>query len=193
MTAIEHINDTQQALALIDPHELEAVTKALRRCFLRRRRLVIIGNGGSGSTGSHLVADFTKGLWEKHGQWWDVQCVSDNATLMSAIANDIAYGSVFRLPLYGLLSEHDTLLAISGSGESENVVRAAQWAGERSAEVIAWTGQRPNRLAQIADIRLMAASDDMQVIEDVHLAVGHAVFASIRDTPARLPTPSRFA
>ncbi len=92
---------------------------------------------------------------------------------MTAIANDIGYGEVFRFPLRGRIERGDVLIGVSGSGNSENVVNAMEYAKEQNAETIAVVGYSGGRLKRIADYSIHVEINDMQIAEDIHMILDH--------------------
>jgi len=133
----------------------------------------ICGNGGSASTASHFVCDFNKGVSEKLEQKYNFVCLSDNMATMMAYANDMSYDDIFELPLHGRIKEGDVLIAISGSGNSENVVRAAKYAKSQGNKVIGITGYSGGKVKELADVSLHTPIDNMQIVEDVHMMFDH--------------------
>ena len=129
--------------------------------------------GGSASTASHLECDFNKGISYDQDVKYDIECLSDNVPMMMAIANDISYDDIFVVPLRNKLKSGDIVIGISGSGNSENVVRVFKYASEVGADTIAITGDSGGRLKRIAKHNIHIAIDSMQIVEDVHLILNH--------------------
>ena len=92
---------------------------------------------------------------------------------MMAIANDIGYDDIFVVPLKNKLKRGDVVIGISGSGNSENVLRAFQYANDMGAETVAFTGYSGGKLKQLAKYNIHIAVDNMQITEDIHLVLNH--------------------
>ena len=133
----------------------------------------VFGNGGSSSTASHFQNDFNKGVSEEIEQKFRFVCLNDNVATLMAIANDNGFENVFRQQLEGKLGQGDLIIAISGSGNSENVIRAVEYAKERGVRVIGLTGYSGGKLKELSDVSLHVPIDNMQITEDVHLIYNH--------------------
>lgn len=168
-----YIELEKRVLDALPLQEISDVMNVLEEARMDGRRIFVCGNGGSASTASHLACDFNKGA--SHGQpaRYDVECLADSVPLMTAVANDIAYEDVFVEPLKNKLRSGDVVIGISGSGNSENVVRAFAYANGQGALTVALTGYDGGRLKKLARHNVHVAVDNMQVAEDVHLALNH--------------------
>lgn len=168
----------QQELAIIESLDLDAMASVmcvLEEARARGSRVFICGNGGSAATASHFCCDFNKGVSEGLDNWYRFECLSDNVSTMMAIANDISYADVFSFPLKGKLEDGDLVIGISGSGNSENVVRALRYAKGRGNTTIAMVGYDGGVLKQIADHVLHVDIPNMQIVEDVHMSFDHSM------------------
>ena len=166
----------EQLKCLLDifPHErFEEIGKLLISAYNNEKHVFIMGNGGSGSTASHFACDINKGSCFDLEKKFKVICLNDNVPTMMAYANDLSYGKVFVEQLKNFLQPDDVVICISGSGNSENVILAASYAREKGARTIGLTGFDGGRLANMVDIPLIAAVNDMQKVEDVHMIVVH--------------------
>jgi len=132
----------------------------------------VMGNGGSAATASHIATDWSKTA-ERIGKPL-IRCMSlnDNTAFMTAIGNDLGYAELFSRQLQNLLNRGDLVVIISGSGNSPNVIKAAEYARKTGAKTIAMTGFTGGKLRQMADICLHVDSDQYGVIEDMHMAAG---------------------
>ena len=138
------------------------------------------GNGGSAAISNHLVCDHQKGAQTDTSLSPRVMSLSSNIEIITAIANDISYDDVFVFQLQSMAAAGDVLITISSSGDSENVVRAAQWARDNGMEVIAMTGFSGGRSAELATVGLHVDGDNYGVIEDVHQSLMHILAQYIR-------------
>lgn len=156
---------------------LDELNEAMNAILDARNRAATIwtmGNGGSAATASHFVCDFAKGASEAMGgKKFDFRCLSDNTPILTAIGNDISYDDIFRFQLEGILKPEDLIIAISGSGNSKNVIRAVEYAKEIGAKVIGLTGYSGGKLKELADYRMHVPIDDMQITEDIHMIFDH--------------------
>jgi D-sedoheptulose 7-phosphate isomerase len=174
---LEALRDT---LARLDPEGIEPIAGALLRARDAGRTVYIVGNGGSASTAAHMATDLCK-VAAVDGQP-GVRAVSlaDHVSLLTAWSNDDAYAHSFSGPLQAYLARGDVLIAISASGRSPNVLEATRLAKRLGALTIGLTGFGGGDLAQLADISLVIDAHDYGLVEDAHLAIGHAVTAAIR-------------
>ena len=168
-----YIDQEKQVLDTISQEDINQVMNLLEEARLNGRRIFTCGNGGSATTASHMVCDFNKGVSLNQETKYNFECLSDNVAVMMAIANDISYDDIFVIPLQNKLQEGDVLIGISGSGNSENVVRAFAYAKEKGAKTIAMTGYSGGKLKEMADCNLHVNIDNMQIAEDVHLILNH--------------------
>ena len=137
--------------------------------------IYVCGNGGSASTASHMQNDFNKGISEYVDKKFNFYCLSDNVSTMMAVANDIGYEEVFRFPLLGKITDNDLFIGISGSGNSKNVINAAEYAKECGAKVLGITGYSGGKLKEIADYKMHVDENDMQIAEDLHMTFDHMI------------------
>ena len=144
---MNYMNDIQNYIALeievlkkLDVEQINAALNLLNETRQRKGRIYICGNGGSAATASHFQNDFNKGVSEYIEVPFRFHCLNDNVATLMAIANDIGYEEVFRFQLRNNLEENDVLVAISGSGNSPNVIRAVEYAKEQGCKIIGLTG-----------------------------------------------------
>lgn len=168
-----YLKQEQEVLSNMPLDDINEVMNVLENARLSHKRIFICGNGGSASTASHLECDFNKGISYDQNIKYDIECLSDNVPMMMAIANDISYDDIFVIPLKNKLKPGDIVIGISGSGNSENVVRALEYANSIGADTIAFTGYDGGRLKEIAGHNIHIAIDNMQIVEDVHLILNH--------------------
>ena len=157
----------------LDVAELNKAMNALLSCYEREGTVYVFGNGGSSATASHMVCDFNKGACANVERRFRFVCLNDNVPTVMAVANDVSFDDVFYYQIENKLREGDLILAISGSGNSKNVLKAAEYAKKRGVEVMAMTGYDGGRLDRIADYHLRVPADDMQIAEDLHMGFDH--------------------
>jgi D-sedoheptulose 7-phosphate isomerase len=153
------------------------VVEALLESWRERRTVFLIGNGGSAATASHMMNDLNKATIVPGMPRFRALALTDNVPLLTALGNDLAYEDVFVEPLKNLLKPKDTLIAMSASGNSPNIVKAVQYARSVGARVIGFCGQPGGKLAQLADIKVVIPSDRIGHQEDGHLILNHAITA----------------
>ena len=161
------------SLAELDPGQIEDVIQTVLRAGESDNQIFVIGNGGSAATASHLAVDLGKGASINRGKRFRVMALTDNVPWMSAISNDISYADVFSEQLKNFARPGDLLLAFSGSGNSENVLRAVRYANSINCTTIGFAGYEGGRLKSEAQRCLVVRSDHMGRIEDVHMVVQH--------------------
>ena len=164
-------------LESLDVAAINDTLNLLEQTFEAEKMIYIFGNGGSSATASHFQNDFNKGVSEHTDKKFRFLCLNDNVSTMMAIANDIGFDEVFRFQLQGRLSEGDIVIAISGSGNSRNVINAVEYAKENGNKVVGLTGFGGGRLSEIADISLHAPVNSMQITEDIHMIFDHLMMS----------------
>jgi len=141
----------------------------------------ILGNGGSATTASHCALSFEKDSAIRGKPHIRAKCLSDSMGLVTAWANDSNYASVFEQQLVYQINKNDVVIAISGSGNSTNIIVAAEYAKSVGAKVIGMVGFSGGRLKDIADICITLTSRDYGPIEDTHLAIVHIITESLKE------------
>ncbi|HYT88576.1 MAG TPA: SIS domain-containing protein [Gemmataceae bacterium] len=170
-----------QELARIDPAEVKALADAIYGCYESGRLAFICGNGGSGSNASHFCEDLGKGTLRRQDFDDDkkkrlrVLSLTDNTPYILAWGNDEGFERVFVEQLKNLASPGDLLIAISGSGNSPNVLRAVEWANRNGLRTFGCTGFDGGKLRHLAQHGLHVPLDDMGIVESIHLTAFHWV------------------
>jgi D-sedoheptulose 7-phosphate isomerase len=171
-----YFEDLKKSLSKIDLVDATLSVKHVIEQITQKKRIFIAGNGGSSSIASHMANDFTKGLHAIGARTTLVFCLNDNYPTISAIANDINFESIFRLQLEMFAEPGDSVILISGSGNSKNVLEAADYAIANQISVIGITGYDGGTLHEIANYRFNIPVNDMQVAEDLMSTFGHLVY-----------------
>jgi len=172
-----YINKEIEVLKSLDINEIDSVINAIVSAYHSDGSIYIFGNGGSASTASHFQNDFNKGISEKLTKKFNFVCLNDNVPTIMAIANDSGYEYIFEYQLHGKLKANDLVIAISGSGNSANVLRAVEYANRQEIKTVGITGYDGGRLAKLVDISFNVPVDDMQITEDVHLILDHLMMS----------------
>ena len=157
--------------------QINDVLNILEQALEQEQNIYIFGNGGSAATASHFQNDFNKGVSEHTGKKFRFKCLNDNVATILAIANDIGYEEIFRFQLRGKVKKGDVVIAISGSGNSKNVLYAAEYAKENGAAVVGMTGFSGGRLKEICDYPLHVPVRSMQITEDIHMVLDHLMMS----------------
>lgn len=165
----------KQVIDALDYEAIDACMNLFLDAYKKHATIYVFGNGGSAATASHMVCDFNKGTCCNLDHKFRMVCLNDNVPIMMAIANDDSYDNVFAYQLKDKLTEDDVVLAISGSGNSHNIVKAVEYAKEIGARIVAMTGYEGGKIAKMADYHLHAPVDDMQITEDIHMTFCHAI------------------
>jgi D-sedoheptulose 7-phosphate isomerase len=154
---------------------LAALGEMLYRAYRNEKQVFILGNGGSASTASHMAADLAKNTIRPNMRRFRVLSLNDNIALLTALANDLGYENVFSEQLKNLVQPGDLLIAVSASGNSENVLEAIRYAQHRCAEAVGIVGFQGGAAAELVDLAIVVPSDHYGVVEDVHLIINHIV------------------
>ncbi len=156
------------------------IFEKLEDCQRCGQTLFVFGNGGSAATAQHMVCDMGKNTRGSEKPRMRVLGLSDNMATFSAYANDEGYERVFAEQIISLGQSGDTALAISGSGNSPNVLEGVKAARERGMFTIGLTGYSGGKLKDLVDLALVVPSDDMEQIEDIHMALDHLLTGMLR-------------
>ncbi len=186
----QYLERVKTAMDRLSVRDIERAVRALHGAYRTGRHVFIVGNGGSASTASHMACDLSKNIF---GQFRDdaapagrfkVLALTDGVPVMTAWANDSAYDQIFVEQVRTFVDPGDVLIAISGSGNSPNVVKATELAKSMGATTIGLLGFAGGKLTTLVDIPLVVDSDDYGAIEDIHLMLNHLLTACLRDVIA---------
>lgn len=164
-------------LHALNKNEINKALNLLLRTFENGNTVFVFGNGGSSATASHFQNDFNKGVSEHTEKKFNLLCLNDNVATMMAVANDIGFDEVFRFQLQGHVKSDDVILAISGSGNSQNVINAVEYAKEQGCEIIGLTGFGGGKLRTLSDVSLHVPINSMQITEDIHMVYDHLMMS----------------
>lgn len=171
----QYIDDLKSTLDSLNRGQLNAMIDLFFYAQREQKQIFTFGNGGSGATASHAAGDFIKGASFGLEKRFRMICLNDNIPSMMAIANDTSWSEIFVEALKNYLNPGDVVIGISGSGNSENVIKALQFANDQQAKTIAMCGFKGGKIAEMAEVVIHAAIHDMEVVEDVHMAVFNIV------------------
>ena len=177
----EYITTLQLTMDQLPRQLIADVIEVLQRARTKGSQVFILGNGGSASTASHFACDLAKNTRQTGLPHFRVIGLTDNMAMFSALANDEGYEKVFSEQLASLVRPGDIVIAISASGNSKNVIYAAEAAHRYEATVIGFTGFDGGRLGQLADRNLHVNSNIIEHVEDIHLMLEHLIVKTIKE------------
>jgi D-sedoheptulose 7-phosphate isomerase len=171
----EYLNYFNNTLNSLDEAQVEEMVNLVIDAYENERTVFVIGNGGSASNASHLANDLVKGTLKSMDQTKRLKALAltDNLALMTAYANDEGYETIFEQQLRTFANPNDLVIAISGSGNSPNVIRAIEWANNNGLHTIGVTGFGGGKLRQIAKTSVHVPLNDMCTSESVHSVIFH--------------------
>ena len=176
----DYISTLQLTMDQLPRQLIADVINVLQQARRIGNQVFILGNGGSASTASHFACDLAKNTRQEGLPHFRVIGLTDNMAMFSALANDGGYENVFSEQLASLVRPGDIVIAISASGNSKNVINAAETAHRFDATVIGFTGFDGGRLAQLASINIQVNSNIIEHVEDIHLMLEHLIVSSIK-------------
>jgi len=175
----KYLEEEIQVIQNLDLDAINDVMNLLEKARLEGRKIFICGNGGSAATASHFASDFNKGVSENRNIKYDFECLSDNVPMMMAVANDISYDEVFRMPLKNKMRAGDVFVGISGSGNSKNVLNGMEYARSIGGITVAIVGYSGGRLKEMADYCIHVNVNNMQMAEDLHMIMDHLMMFTL--------------
>lgn len=178
----DYADELARALATVEEGRFEAAARILDAAYTRGATVFSIGNGGSASIANHFQCDHVKGVRIGTDLLTRVQSLSTNVEILSAIANDIGYDSVFEYQLQSQARPGDVVVAVSSSGRSPNIVRALEWCAANGVETIALTGFTGGPSRELATVSIHVDSLNYGVIEDSHQACMHLLAQYVRQS-----------
>ncbi len=170
---LDYTAGLKQALDAIPTDAAEKFLQLVESAYLDGRQVFLMGNGGSGATASHATCDLNKGVSYGREKRFRVISLNDNLATLTAYANDVSYVDVFVEQLKNFLHPGDLVIAISGSGNSPNVLKAIEYANQQGAITVGLTGFNGGKLAALAQVPVHVPVHDMQKVEDIHMMLFH--------------------
>ncbi len=168
-----YMQDLRSAMDSLDLGDIEKLISMAAEAREKGQNVFVFGNGGSAATSSHIAVDLGKGASLGREKRFKVISLADNVPWMTALGNDIGYESVFAEQLKNFAKRGDLVVAISGSGNSPNVIRAVEYAKGVGCRTVGLTGSPGGKLRELADLPIVAKSSHMGRIEDMHLIIAH--------------------
>lgn len=164
-----------ELLGRLDFAAIDAGVDLIEKAWRDGKQIIALGNGGSSLTALHFINDWNKSVFLRSGIPFRGRTLVDNIGLVMSYANDVSFEDVFAEQLKNILQPGDLVLALSGSGNSENVIRAVQYANKHGATTLGLCGYSGGKLKETAQHVIWVDANDMQLSEDVHFFFGHIV------------------
>jgi D-sedoheptulose 7-phosphate isomerase len=180
-----YLDRLETALAKIPAERVAEMSERLYRAYQDGKQVFVVGNGGSASTASHMAADLAKNTIGPNMRRFRIMSLNDNIPLLTALSNDLGYQRMVTEQLMNLIRPGDVLVAISGSGNSPNVLHAIDYARSQCAQVVGLLGFDGGRAAPLCDTAIIVGSTDYGVVEDAHLILNHILVEYFRDRLSR--------
>jgi len=177
--AINYITKLQKILGRLEYTKIDNAVNLIAQAWYDDKQIITLGNGGSSLTALHFINDWNKSIFIETGKPFRGRSLVDNVGLMMSYANDISFQDVFVEQLKNILTPGDLVIAISGSGNSENIIRAVKYANDNGAVTLGLCGFSGGKLKDIAQHVVWVDVGDMQLSEDVHSIFGHIVMQSL--------------
>jgi D-sedoheptulose 7-phosphate isomerase len=174
-----YLNQVVSTMQLIPQPPLDAIAEALWEAYRRDGTIFVCGNGGSAATASHFACDLAKWTIRPPARRVRALALTDNIPIMTAWSNDQSYASIFVEQLISHYRPGDLIVAISGSGNSPNVLEAVSWANQAGATTIGITGFDGGKLCRMAQVPLRVENYCMPQVEDAHSMICHALAVNL--------------
>jgi D-sedoheptulose 7-phosphate isomerase len=174
-SAQAYFEKLETVLASLDHQSFDNAVALVAQAQEDGKQIITLGNGGSSLTALHFITDWSKSIYLSTKRPFRGRTLVDNVGLTFAYANDVSFEDVFIEQLKNILNDGDLVIAISGSGNSENVLRAVRYANDRGAITLGLCGYNGGTLKQIVQHVVWANVNDMQLAEDIHSMFGHVV------------------
>lgn len=178
-SAQRYLSRLAALLESFDRAQIDNAIEVIAGAWLAGRQIITLGNGGSSLTALHFINDWNKSVFLATGKPFRGRSLVDNMGLVMSYGNDISFQDIFVEQLKNLLQPADLVIAISGSGNSENVVRAVRYANEHGGITLGLCGYGGGKLKGLAQHVVWANVDDMQLSEDAHAIFGHIVMQTL--------------
>ena len=180
MFSSDYIDDLIQVLHSFPHAQFERLVEALLDARRNDQQIFVMGNGGSGAAASHFACDINKGCSAQNRKRFRMISLTDNMPTILAYANDYAYDDIFIEQMKNFFGSGDLVIGISGSGNSENVLRAIAYANANCGLTAGLCGFDGGKLAGMVQIPIWIESNDMQKVEDLHVIVTHMLMQRLQ-------------
>jgi D-sedoheptulose 7-phosphate isomerase len=181
-TVTGYFQEVSQLIPRLPYQQLDRIINVILEAFDTGHTVFVFGNGGSAASASHMMCDMNKGtIAPGHSRRLKTMALTDNVPLITAWGNDTSYEHIFSEQLRNFVMSNDVAFAISGSGNSPNVLLALQAAREAGAITVGLTGYQGGKMKALCDVCAVVPSDNMQMIEDMHHSMLHSMFTVVKD------------
>jgi D-sedoheptulose 7-phosphate isomerase len=177
----EYLASVAAVVREVDAKAVRDVVDVFDRAYRDRGTIFLFGNGGGAATSAHLACDLAKGTAAVGRRRIKALSLSTNVSVITAWANDTDYTNTFGEQLYNLADERDVAVAFSGSGMSPNVINALKVIKELGGTAVLFSGGDGGKAREHADVAVLVPSRNTQIVEDVHMVLGHVIFTLLRD------------
>ena len=181
----EHLETFQKLLDSLLP-DIERSGQMICDALTSGKKILLRGNGGSAADAQHIAAELV-GCYEKQRRSWPAIALTTDTSALTAVSNDLGYEEVFARQLAGLAQRDDILIAISTSGRSKNVLKAAERARELGCRTIALTGASSDPLGSICDLTVAVPAKRTSRIQEAHITIGHLWCELVDQIPEQEP------
>ena len=174
-----YLDEVAGIVSKLPPEVIDDLVQTIKQAYEDGKQVMICGNGGSAATASHIACDFQKGIGSLTDRKFRVIAFTDGMPTITAWANDTEYANIFAEQVSTWADPGDVLIAISGGGNSPNVLRAVEVAKAKGVTTIGLSGIGGGKLAKMVDKSLIVPSDNMQQVEDVHVVLAHLIYTCL--------------
>jgi D-sedoheptulose 7-phosphate isomerase len=174
-SAKSYLTKLSKSLDFLDKDQVDNAIEVIAKAWMSGKQIIVLGNGGSSLTAIHFINDWNKSIFMSTQRPFRGRTLIDNIGLLMSYANDVSFQDIFVEQLKNILNDGDLVLAISGSGNSENVIRAVEYANANNAITLGLCGFNGGRLKEVAQNSIWVNVNDMQIAEDIHFIFGHMV------------------
>jgi D-sedoheptulose 7-phosphate isomerase len=164
-----------QTLANIDSGKVAQAADWIKEARDQGKHIFVCGNGGSAATASHFACDIVKGASYKQDKRFKIMALTDSLPTLTAYSNDVSYDCVFAEQLKNFANPGDVVIAISGSGNSPNVIQAVEYANSIGCKTIGLSGRNGGKLGPLSQLNIHVGEPHMGRIEDAHMVVCHMI------------------
>jgi D-sedoheptulose 7-phosphate isomerase len=176
----DYLSGVKALVDQVSEEKVHRLADLLETAWRDGKHVILMGNGGSASTASHIVNDLQKCVQLDTGKAIRAMCLCDNTALILAWGNDTEYANIFAPQVECWAEPGDLIIGISGSGNSPNVIRAIEAGNAKGATTFGLAGYEGGKLAEVAKESIVVLTRNMQQIEDVHMILLHLVFSELR-------------
>jgi D-sedoheptulose 7-phosphate isomerase len=179
--ALKDSINTKKKLIFLE-NKINHCIKLISSTIINNRKILICGNGGSASDAQHLATEFLIRLRPKvNRRSFPVIALAQDASTITACGNDIGFENIFSRNLEGLGQKGDTLIAISTSGNSKNILKVLKLSKKLGIHSISFLGSSGGKAKNIADIDLIVESNTTARIQESHIFLGHVIFEAVEN------------